>query len=200
MRPLVSRLRDLGNMIRPLLIDRAAETLCRGGIIAYPTEGVWGLGVDPFDRHAVAALTALKGRSPAQGYIVVAADIAQVEPFMAPLQPDIRAQMVASWPGPVTWVVPVKELFPRWVTGRFASVAVRVSAHPVIAELCRAFGGPIVSTSANPHRLAPARDAFKVRRYFGNRVDCIVHGKLGGQPGPTEIRDALTGRVLRSAN
>jgi len=186
-------------MIRPLSIERAADALCAGGIVAYPTEGVWGLGVDPFNKAAVDALTALKGRSPAQGYIVVAADAAQVAPYMAPLAPDIEAQMRASWPGPVTWVVPVVDGFPNWVTGHFSTVAIRVSAHPVVAALCRAFGGPIVSTSANPHRLVPAADALKVRLYFGQQIDCIVPGALGGQRGPTEIRDALTGRVLRCA-
>jgi L-threonylcarbamoyladenylate synthase len=108
------------------------------------------------------------------------------------MQPEI----LASWPGPVTWVVPAKPGLPRFVTGTHQGIAVRVSAHPVVRQLC-AMVGVLVSTSANPGGHIPARNPLKVRNYFADRVDYIVPGQLGSSLKPTEIRNALNGKILR---
>jgi len=182
-----------------LPLDLAVRALHAGGVIAYPTEGVWGLGCDPFDPQAVHRLLDLKGRSAAKGLILAAGDVAQVLPWLDALEPARREAVLATWPGPVTWVVPLPPGAPRWVSGQHEAVAIRVSAHPVVRSLCLAFGGTLVSTSANPQGRNPARSALAVRRYFGDRLDAILPGALGGLRGPTEIRDARSGRVLRAA-
>ena len=136
---------------RQLRIQRAAQLLHTGGVIAYPTEAVWGLGADPFNSAAVDRLLALKQRSIDKGLIIVAANIEQLESYLLTLSSQQREQLETSWPGPITWLVPNNNMFPPWICGRYTKVALRVSRHPVVQSLCLAFGGPIVSTSAN-HR------------------------------------------------
>jgi L-threonylcarbamoyladenylate synthase len=185
----------------PLSIEAAATLLRRGGVIAYPTEGVWGLGCDPFDGNAVSRLLAIKQREVAKGLILVAADQAQFDGLLDwdAVPPERLADVRTGWPGPNTWIVPAGPRVPRWITGEHASVAVRVSAHPVVAALCSAFAGPIVSTSANPAGSpAPAtRDGLDPALVAA--VDGCVAGETGGRAGPSDIRDACTGALLRGA-
>jgi len=176
----------------------ARRVLRAGGVVAYPTEAVYGLGCDPFDAAAIARLLAMKGRAADKGLILVAADFAQIAALVEEPDGTVRARLQASWPGFVTWVLPARVHVPRWLTGRHRGLAVRVTAHPVAAELCRQFGGPLVSTSANPTGRRPARDALTVRRYFGSTLDYLVGGRVGGAASPSEIRDALTGELLRA--
>jgi L-threonylcarbamoyladenylate synthase len=178
-------------------IQYAAKQLWQGGVVAYPTESVWGLGCNPFSEQAVGSLLELKHRSVDKGLILLAADIRQFDPFIAHLNDLQRQRLKNTWPGPVTWLVPVNDLVPKWISGRYESVALRVTNHPVAAGLSRAFGSPIVSTSCNPEGLAPARNAFQVRRYFGDELNAITSGKVGNYPKPTEIRDLITGDVCR---
>ncbi len=184
-------------MSNVLHIRQAVRALRSGGVIAYPTEGVWGLGCDPFDPEAVAKLLALKHRDVGKGLILIAATIEQFAPYLRELTSAQRTVLANSWPGPQTWVVPHGSTLPDWVTGYKPTVALRVSAHPIAAALCRRYGGPIVSTSANPADCAPARTAFKVRCYFDGKLDYVLPGRLGGQSGPTPIRDLASGRLLR---
>ncbi|MCG5540637.1 MULTISPECIES: L-threonylcarbamoyladenylate synthase [unclassified Halorhodospira] len=178
-------------------IRHAAAMLRDGGVVAYPTEAVWGLGCDPRRREAVARLLTLKGRPERQGLILIAAGVEQLEPFLAPLPQAWAEAIHASWPGPMTWVLPASAQAPGWVSGGRDTLAVRVTAHPVAAELCRAFGGALVSTSANPSAGRPARSASQVRRYFGTRIDALVPGRLGELERPTPIRDGRNGAFLR---
>lgn len=175
-------------------LRRAARRLQEGGIVAYPTEGVYGLGCDPFNPEAVERLFDLKRRPQHKGLILLAADFSQIEPFLD-LTPAMRDKLLATWPGPVTWIVPVTKEMPEWLA-RDGTVAVRVTAHPHAAALCRAFGGAIVSTSANPSGRPPARNAIHVRRYFGKEV-FVLAGATGGLNRPTPIYDARSGQRLR---
>ncbi|HEY3700472.1 MAG TPA: Sua5/YciO/YrdC/YwlC family protein [Spongiibacteraceae bacterium] len=184
-------------MINPLQIRSAVRALNNGGVIAYPTEGVWGLGCDPFDARAVNRLLQLKHRDMAKGLILVAADLAQFVPYLCALSPEQRTQLEATWPGPQTWLIPHQNSLPAWVTGGKAKVALRVSAHPMVSALCRSYGRPIISTSANPSGRPAASTALQVRRYFGDKLDYVLQGKLGGGSGPTPIRDLVTGHWLR---
>lgn len=178
-------------------IERAAQCLQTGGIVAYPTEAVYGLGCDPLNPAAFARLLALKQRPDAKGVILIAADEAQLAPFMAPLPAAMAATVRDSWPGPVTWIVPARDGVPPWLTGGRDSIAVRVTAHPLAAALCRVFGGALVSTSANRSGGRPARTALRVRQIFADELDDIVVGPLGGLARPTTIRDARTGALIR---
>ncbi|GAA5315982.1 MAG: Sua5/YciO/YrdC/YwlC family protein [Candidatus Pelagadaptatus aseana] len=181
-------------------IQRTADLMWGGAVIAYPTEAVWGLGCAPHDEQAVYRILALKKRSMSKGLILVASSMAQIEYLLRPLSEDQRQQMAASWPGPVTWLIPdLEDQVPDWIKGQFDSVAVRVTDHPLVCGLCDAFGGPIVSTSANPQGLQPALEGWQVRRYFGDSVDVITPGRVGGNANPSEIRDLRTGRIIRNS-
>lgn len=177
----------------------AISTLHNGGVIAYPTEAVWGLGCDPHNEQAVLRLLALKKRDWRKGVILVASDIEQLAPYLRGLDAEKHAALRASWPGPNTWLVPDNGVAPSWITGGQPTLAVRVSAHPLVAALCRAFGGTIVSTSANIAGDPPARNIKDVIRYFGDGIDVIVPGRVGGADKPTQIRNLMTGEICRPA-
>lgn len=188
-------------MRAPLLeVTAAAALLARGGVIAYPTEGVWGLGCDPFDRAAVLRLLDIKQRAVDKGVILIAGDVSQLDPIVdwTSLPDSRRDAVMASWPGPNTWVMPAREDVPGWITGAHASVAVRVSAHARITGLCAAFGGALVSTSANlsGEPAVTTRDALDARLL--ERLDGVLVGETGGRASPSTIRDARSGALLRA--
>ena len=180
-------------------LSSAVAALRAGGLVAYPTEAVWGLGCDPYNRTAFERLFALKQRPPTQGVLLIAADFVQVAACIdldaVPAEALARAQ--ASWPGPRTWVFPRARGMPDWIAGQHAGIALRVTAHAPAAALCRAFGGALVSTSANRHGEPPARTADEVRNAFGDTLDAILAGPTGGLDRPTPIHDVLTGAALR---
>jgi len=181
--------------LNPWQLRLATRILRSGGVIAYPTEAVFGLGCMPGFPDAVARILALKRRKPGSGLILVAAEIEQVQDLIDVSGINLEPLM-ASWPGPVSWVVPARNTAPRWVTGDHGSIAIRISAHPVVQALCYTTG-PLVSTSANPSGRQPARSASRVRAYFPRGLDYIVPGTIEGAAAPSEIRDALSGAVLR---
>ena len=183
----------------PLSIADAVAALRRGGVIAYPTEAVWGLGCDPFDETAVLRLLAIKQREVAKGLILVAARRVQFDGLLdwSALPPERVAAVDASWPGPNTWIVPATARVPRWITGSHSGVAVRVSDHPVVIALCEAFGGPLVSTSANRAGEPPAFSREALDPQLLAQLDGVSEGETGGLSAPTAIRDALSGSVLR---
>lgn len=183
-----------------LNIATAVAVLHRGGVIATPTEAVWGLGCSPFDGEAVHRLLAIKRRPVGKGLILAGAEVGQFDALVDwDAVPGARREAVrASWPGPATWVLPATIAVPRWITGGHAGVAVRVSAHPVLAGLCRRFGGPVVSTSANLAGEPPAFRREALAPALIALVDGVCEGETGGLASPTPIRDALTGAVLRA--
>lgn len=181
-------------------VDIAAASLRGGDVLAYPTEAVFGLGCDPHNRNAFDRIFTLKQRPPTQGVLLIAADFTQIERYvdMANVPPGVLAHVRAGWPGPFTWVFPRSAEVPEWVAGAHPGIALRVTAHAPAAALCRAFGGALVSTSANPHGQSPARDLPTLTSYFGDTLDGIVDAPLGGLAQPTVIRDALTGAIIRT--
>lgn len=182
----------------PSDLEQAVAVIRSGGLVAYPTEAVFGLGCDPRNQDAVMRLLALKERDVSEGLILIAAELGQLAEFIQPYGAEQSARILPTWPGPVTWVVAATAATPPWIRGDHANVAVRVTAHPIAAALCRAAGTALVSTSANLHGAAPARSQRDVQLTLGARVDHIVAGDCGEQERPTEIRDAATGAVLRA--
>lgn len=176
-----------------------AGVLRKGGVVAYPTEAVWGLGCDPFDEAAVMRLLAIKQRDVAKGLILIAADRSQLDGLLDwNVLPAGRLAIVeASWPGPNTWIVPATARVPRWITGAHSGVAVRVSAHPIVVALCNEFGGPLVSTSANRAGEPPAFRRDALDPVLLASLDAVCEGETGGLAAPSAIRDALSGAVLR---
>ena len=180
-----------------LHVARAARVVRAGGVIAYPTEAVFGLGCLPRDRHAVMRVLSIKRRSWRKGLILIGADLASLERYVVLPPEPRRTEVLATWPGPHTWVLDARAGTPRWITGGRASVAVRVTSHPVAAALCRAVGAALVSTSANVSRRPPHRRLPALRRDLGSSVDYVLAGPLGDQAAPTTIRDGRSGRILR---
>jgi L-threonylcarbamoyladenylate synthase len=174
-------------------LQHAARVLKQGGIVAYATEYCFGLGCDPFNRDAVLRLLRIKRRPVKKGLIVLAADTGQLTPYIE----AIPAPVLASWPGPHTWLLLPRPGVPGWITGRHAKIAVRVTAHAQAAALCHAAGMAIVSTSANRAGEVPARTDRAVARRFGKQVDFILPGNVGKAPAPTPIRDAVTAELIR---
>ena len=180
-----------------LTVDQAARCLHAGEIIAYPTEAVFGLGCDPRNEQAVYRLLHLKNRLVSAGLILIADCFQRFEPYIAPVSAELRAVAMSSWPGPVTWLFPRADSVPHWLAGDHNTIALRLSAHPTCRELCAAFAGAIVSTSANPSSAEPATSAARVEEYFGTYLSGIVSGALGGEERPSEIRDLASGAVIR---
>ena len=176
--------------------DTLRAHLVRGGLVAYPTESCYGLGCDPRQPHALRRLIAAKGRSAAKGLLLIAADWSQLKPYVARLPAGQLARMKRSWPGPVTWVVPASRRCPALLTGGRPTVAVRVTAHPDAARLCRTLDMALVSTSANKSGRKAARTAAECRRIFGTRVRTL-DGRIGTRRRPSTLIDLATGKILR---
>jgi len=178
-------------------IRQATAELANGGIIAYPTDTVYGLGCDPFNAAAVLRLLALKQRSIRQGLILVAGNLQQLEPCLLPLTAAVKRRVTATCADPVTWVLPCHDWVPVWLRGVHSSLAVRISKHPVIVTLCEHRHGPLVSSSANRRGRHPATSALGVRRAFGGQLDYILHSTHPGTRHPSQIRDGVNGKILR---
>ncbi|THB67450.1 MAG: tRNA threonylcarbamoyladenosine biosynthesis protein RimN [Gammaproteobacteria bacterium] len=171
-----------------------------GGVIAYPTEAVFGLGCNPFDEDAINKIMAIKSRSLRKGVIVIASDSSQITPFIKPLfhlGQKRKQEILASWPGANTWILPAKPSIPKWLTGEHDTIAIRITNHPVAKEICRFYKGAIVSTSANHHGYTPAVTAMECHRYLKIKPDYIHPGKVGNNSKPSSIRDGISGKVLR---
>lgn len=177
-----------------LSIAKAADVLLGGGVIAYPTEGVFGLGCMADDDDAVLRLLRIKRRDPRKGLILIAADKSQLDDW---IDPDGSALPAADAAHPTTWIAPAKRHVSELVKGAHAGLAVRLTSNPTAAAICDAVSAPIVSTSANVAGMPVARNRFVLRRQFGEIVDFIVPGDCGPASGPSEIRDLATGDVLR---
>ena len=181
-------------------LKQAASVIQAGGIIAYPTEGVYGLGCDSENSVTVERLLLLKQRPAKKGLILIASSIEQLEPYIKPLDTPTLKKIKATWPGSVTWILPAYENIPPYLSREDKTIAVRVTAHPVAAALCTVTNQALVSTSANTSGHHPARTPLQVRNIFRNNIDYIVHGATGSTGTPTEIRDSKSGKILRSGN
>ncbi len=181
-----------------LHLKQAIQTCEQGGVIAYPTESVFGLGCLPIYEHAVYRILKLKRRSVRKGLICVAADVGQLDLLVDFNKVSEPGVVLKSWPGAITWLIPARAETPYWLTGDHNTLAVRVSANPVVQAICQELG-PIVSTSANRQGTLPAYSSQKVRSYFGNLVDYIYPATLNREQKPTEIRDAETNKLIRKS-
>lgn len=179
-------------------VKAAASLLRQGGVLAYPTEAVWGLGCDPFNSRALQRLLLLKQRDPSKGVIVIASNLDQLKPWLTDITPAQQATLEKSWPGPQTWLVKDNGYTPELIRGKHTQVALRVSNHPWVVALCDAFEGPLVSTSANTAGQPPLQSYAEIERVFGGDLDMILNGALGGLSSPTPINDLATGEVLRA--
>jgi len=174
-------------------LTRAARIIKNGGIVAYATEYCFGFGCDPMNRSAVLRLLRIKRRMSDKGLILIAANVDQLDSYVD----DVPAPVLATWPGPHTWLLEPREGVPGWITGDHPKIALRVTAHPQAAALCRAAGMAIISTSANRSGGAPTRSYRETLRRFKGEVDFVLPGMVGEAPAPTPIRDAASGALMR---
>lgn len=179
-------------------LAKAAAAIRADGVVAYPTEAVYGLGCSPTATPAVEKLLRLKRRAKSKGLILIARAWDDLAPYCAYPSGEWRRRILNGWPGARTWLLPAKSAA-REINGGRATVAVRITAHAVAAALCRACGGALVSTSANLSGQGAARTVAEVRDIFGDELDAILPGAIGGLARPTPIRDGRDGRVVRLA-
>lgn len=161
-------------------IEKAGTYIREGGIVAFPTETVYGLGASAFNEAAVKRIFELKSRpafDPLIVHIWPASEIGLVaDPQSNPLIASRLARLGMFWPGPLSLVLPKHPMLPRIVTGGKNSVAVRVPGHPVALALLRACGMPVAAPSANPFSAVSPTSAQHVEEAFGDRIDMILDG------------------------
>uniref|UniRef100_UPI004056D44A L-threonylcarbamoyladenylate synthase n=1 Tax=Candidatus Electronema sp. TaxID=2698783 RepID=UPI004056D44A len=161
--------------------QEAARLLRQGGLIAFPTETYYGLGVDPFNTEALRRLFTVKRRATEKPVLVLVADQSQVPQLAEETPEPLRLLMNRFWPGPLTLVFPAKKNLPDLLTGGSGTVGIRQSPEPTAAQLLAAFGGPVTATSANRSGNAAAITAAEVEAAFGSEIDLILDG--GRTPG-----------------
>lgn len=193
-------LKQLKKVKQNLKLDHAVKVLQQGGVIAYPTEAVYGLGCDPQNLAAVKIILQLKQRKKEKGLILVASSYDQFKNYIQPLENAIEKKLLNSWKDKtkaITWLVPVKKETSEYLKGQFDTIAIRVSHHPLVKELCEKFAGAIVSTSANISTHDAARTAEQVKQIFADKIDFIIEGETDINAQPSEIRDALSNKIIR---
>lgn len=181
------------------LFAEARAAINNHGVIAYPTEAVFGLGCAPYDQLAVEKLLALKRRPVDKGLILIAANYSQLLDYVDDerIPGDKRFSVFSRWPGPVTLVLPARKDTPTFLTGAFDTIAVRVTAFEPAARLCKALGTPLVSTSANHSGEAPLKTAAEVKASFAGEIDWVMDEPVGTSSSPSQVINPLTGEVFR---
>lgn len=177
-------------------LKRAASVCNHGGVIAYPTESIFGLGCNPHDFSAIEKLLHLKQRPIEKGLILIAANIEQLSPYIQATTENLKTIATVT-STPTTWLVTPSLYTPDWITGCHEKVAVRITQHPVAKQLCEQLNYPLVSTSANPGGKTPARTALKARIYFSDTVDFYLAGKTSGSKKASQIIDLETNEIIR---
>ena len=175
----------------------ASKVLKEGGVIAYPTESCFGLGCDPRDHSAIRRILRIKRRIKSKGLILVSDHFSRFRGLVSGIPVITRKTVLASWPGPSTWLLPVRPGVSSWLTGEYETLAVRVSRDRTIRGICGAAEMAIVSTSANRAGKSPLRTYDQVVLCLGEEVDYVVCGIIGMQNSPSTIRDGITGEVIR---
>lgn len=181
-------------MVSSFNIRKAAHLILQGGIIAYPTEAVYGIGCDPYQPDSVLRLLELKNRPIEKGLILVGSSLEQFDDFIEPLTKEQQSLIKAN--PTTTWLVPAKHA-PVWLRGEHNTLAIRLSTHPMIVALCDETGQALISTSANPAGKNPAKNNLQVRQYF-QQLDIILNSETGTLNRPTEIRNLIDQSIIRS--
>jgi L-threonylcarbamoyladenylate synthase len=181
-------------------IEKVASIVREGGVIAYPTEAVFGLGCNPVNPEAIQRILTIKKRPAEKGLILLASDLSQLDDFIEPLTSELEQKVLPTWPGAVTWLLPAKPSVTQWVKGSHELLACRVTAFEPARKLCETCGFPLISTSANPAGEAPAININMLESYFNSdEIDAIYATPVGKNTSPSEIRDSISGDIIRPA-
>ena len=174
----------------------AVEYIKKGEIIAYPTEAVYGIGCDPWNQKSVEKIYKIKKRVSNKPFILVASDINHLNNLIniGSLTDDV----LSSWPGHVTWLIPALSEAPQWlIDGSTGLIAIRISNHKIIKQICSIFGKPIISTSANMSSEKPFISKEDMTKNFSSSVPLLVEGEIGSYPNTSIIKNMLTGEKIR---
>jgi L-threonylcarbamoyladenylate synthase len=177
-------------------LEQARKIFTDDGVIAYPTESVYGLGCHPFNSKALAKILQIKQRPAKKGLIILVSDINQASPFITKLSNQQLAFINQPRDRATTWLIPRQPQLSELLCGQHAKIAVRVTTHPIAKQLCDYFGSALVSTSCNRQGKSEMKTKNEVRNKMGTVVDLIIKGDCG-QQAPSQIIDLETGRVLR---
>ncbi|AWB66458.1 threonylcarbamoyl-AMP synthase [Saccharobesus litoralis] len=181
-------------------IEQAAQIFQQGGVLAYPTEAVFGVGCDPDNQQAVEKLLQIKQRPIEKGLILLAANYSQLLPYIddKSIPQDKRYTVLSRWPNGITQIIKANDNTPRFLTGQFDAIAVRITDQPDVVALCNLTNKPIVSTSANLTGEEPARTWQELDPKLLEKLDFVIKGQTLGYQQPSQIINALTGDVIRA--
>ena len=184
-------------MVSQFKIGHCCHIIRQGGVIAYPTETVFGLGCDPFNETAVQRLLEIKHRTAEKGLIIIGSQIKQLSPLLNKLT-EQQYQQISQLPDhPTTWIAPKSKNTPDWLTGKHTTIAIRLTTQPIVKALCEKLEHALVSTSANISGFPVAQSALDIYRYFGQKIDGIIYENNHCLGSPSEIRHVLSGEILR---
>lgn len=175
----------------------------QGGVIAVPTDTLYGLAADPFNAAAVARVFAIKGRSAGRALPLIAADTVQITAHIGPLTPMAQRLAARFWPGPLTLLVPAPAALVAEVAGGTGRVGVRVPGDAIARAICASADRPVTATSANMSGQPATADPDEVERTLGDTVDLLLDtGRTpGGEPSTildvTNLTDGAP-RVIRA--
>jgi L-threonylcarbamoyladenylate synthase len=176
---------------------RFVEHLHQGGVVGYPTEAVFGLGCDPLNVDAISLLQDLKGRASDKGFILIASNFSQFQPYIKDVDDSIIAKILARNEEPTTWILPAHDDVPEWLTAENHTIAIRLVQHGLAKELCHLAGMALTSTSANVSGKAPCKTAHQARLKFAAKGVFTINGSVGSSSKPSRIIDLLTNKQLR---
>ena len=178
-------------------LGQAARCLNSGGVLAYPTEAVYGIGCLPEFAHSVDQVRRIKQRQGRQGVILVADSPERLTHYIQPLTASQLSRIRRQRSRPTTWLVPARPECPEQLRGHSSHLAIRITRHPAVRRLCALTGSALVSTSANRHGQPPALSAREAMHRIGHEVDCILQAPLGGARSVSEIRQLDSGKRFR---
>ncbi len=173
------------------------QALTQGGIIAYPTESVYGLGCDPEQPLALERLLNVKRRSFHKGLIILISNIDQALPYIQPLNEQQTRLILKNNARATTWLIPRSDHLPELLYGQSDRIAIRLTRHPIAKSICDYTDKALVSTSCNLSGKPPMKYAFEARNKMSAHIDQVVAGECE-QQSPSKIIDLLTGNIIRN--
>ena len=180
-------------------IKRLSKAIMQGAVVAYPSDTIWGFGCHPLHITAVNRILQVKNRSADKGLILLSSSLEYCLPYIAKHLSDVQLdRLKQDYERPTTWLTPAAEDCPVWLRGRYTTIAIRITQHPLIQSICTQIQAPLVSTSANRQGRPPVRNALQAQRQFSRHMDFIVHGYEAGTQQASRIQSLLTGCTIRT--
>ena len=178
-------------------LDAAADALNRGGVIAYPTETVYGLGCLPDNINAIKRLLQIKRRSREKGLILIGANRQQLAPYVSGLNENLWEKIETPGERTTTWIVPTAKSVSQWIRGNRNTLALRITRHAGARSLCLGCNSAIISTSANTSGSPPVQRSGDLSRELLDQLDYLLTGNCGDDQAPSRIEDIFSGEIIR---